>query len=119
MLGPQDLDGVPEAHPFGLHHPVDRRAAGLAGPEAVPEVLGRRHDEGGLAVVVEGAAADQVGAVAPELDAPGFGEPLELDLFTDALEQLVGDSRHRSPPPRRNAVFARGCQERRSGEIGD
>ena len=99
VLGPQDLDGVPEAHPFGLHHPVDRRAARLTSPEAVPEVLAGSHDEGRLAVVVEGTAADQIRPVAPELDAPRLSEALERDLLTDAPEQLVGDSRHRSPPP--------------------
>ena len=56
----QHLDGVAEAHPLGAHHPVDDRAAHLAGPHAVPEVLGRRDHERGGVVVVERAAPDQV-----------------------------------------------------------
>ena len=111
----QDLDGVPEADALGLHHPVDRRAARLALAEAVPEVLRRSHDEGRLAVVVEGTAADQVRTVPLQLDAPGFRETLERDLFTDSPEQLVGDSCHRSPPSGRNAVSARGCQGEKEG----
>jgi hypothetical protein len=63
-------------------------------------------------------SADEVRAVAPKLHAASFGEPLERDLFTNAPEQLIGDSGHRSPPSGRNAVFVRGCQERRSREIG-
>ena len=111
MLGPQDLDGVPEAHPLRLHHPVDRRSPSLAGPEAVPEVLARRDDEGGLPVVVEGAEADQVGPVPLQLHPPRLGQALERDLVTDPPEQVVGDAGHGSAPFVENPVSGRGRQE--------
>jgi len=41
--------------PLVFHHPVDRTAADLAA-KAVPQVLPRRHDERGLAVLVERTA---------------------------------------------------------------
>jgi hypothetical protein len=45
-------------------------------------------------VIVKWTSADEVGAVAPKLDAPRLSEALERDLFTDSPEQLVGDARH-------------------------
>jgi len=99
VLGEEDLDGVAEADPFGLHHPVDRRAARLAGAEAVPEVLGRGEDKGGFAVRMKRAQAQQVRPVPLQLDALPLGQAFERDLRLDPLEQLVGDARHERPFP--------------------
>jgi hypothetical protein len=52
-----------EAHPFGSHHPVDHRAAGLARPQAMPQVLRRRDHQRRRLVFVERAAADQIRTV--------------------------------------------------------
>lgn len=62
-----------EGDALGPHHPVDHRAPGLADAEAVPEVLPGRDHQARLAVVVEGAQAEQVRAVALEPDPPRLG----------------------------------------------
>ena len=70
----EHLDGVAEAHPLGPHHPVDDRAAGLAGPHAVPEVLRRGDHQRGGVVVVERAAA-RPGRPRPSSAPPPTGSP--------------------------------------------
>ena len=72
--------GMAEADAFGLHDPVDDGAAGVAGAQAVPQVLLGADDERGLVVFVEGAEAEQVGAVSLELDAAAFGQAFERDV---------------------------------------
>ena len=39
MLIAQQFDGMPEAHAAASHHPIDHRTAGLAGPEAMPQIV--------------------------------------------------------------------------------
>ncbi len=69
-----------EMQSIGLDHPVDHGATGLAGAQAVPQILrGRRHQRRRL-VVVEGAAADEIHPVLPEGDAARLGEALHRDL---------------------------------------
>jgi len=68
-----------EGDALGFHHPVDRAAADLAA-KAVPQVLGRRHDERGLPVVVERAAPMQVLAHWPQRHPRGLDQPLDRHL---------------------------------------
>jgi hypothetical protein len=100
-IGAQQLDSVPEAQPLGLHHPVDHRAAPLAGPETVLEVLRRRDHQRGRVIVVEGTAPDQIGAVAGQGDAPGLGERGHRHLALQPFDLRLRNSRqpHRPPPP--------------------
>ncbi len=79
-----------EAHPFGLHYPVDHRAATLAGPQAVPEILVRGDLQRGLFVVVEGTEADEIRAVAFQRYPPAFGQALEGDCLFEPVELLGG-----------------------------
>jgi hypothetical protein len=81
MLVAQQLDSMTEAHALRLHHPVDHRAAGLAGSEAVPQVLLRRDDQRRLTVVMEGAQAEKVRTVPPPLDAARLDQALQADLL--------------------------------------
>ena len=92
-----------ERHALRLHHPVDHRAAGLAGAEAVPEVLLRTDDERRRLVVVERAAADPIGTVGFKLDAGALDEPNDGYLFLQPLEV-----RRRDPRPFRS--FQKTCQ---------
>ena len=97
-IGPQELDGVAEGDALGAHHPVDHGASRLAGAEAVPEILARRDHETRLAVVVEGAEPEEVGAVALEPDPARLGQALERDLALQSLDLRCRDARHRNPP---------------------
>ena len=82
-----------EAHGFRFHHPVDDRAALLAGAEAVPEVLPRGDHERRLVIVVERTETEEVLAVASEFDPPRLGEPLDRDFPFQPLELVCWDSR--------------------------
>ena len=98
LAGAQQLERVAEAHPLGLHHPVDGTAPGLAGPHAVPETLGRGDHERGGVVVVERAAAHKVPA-GPLEEHPRTGDQFgQVDLFFQPLHHLVGDAGHGLPP---------------------
>jgi hypothetical protein len=44
MIGFEQLDGMAEADAARLDDPVDDGAAGVAGAEAVPQILFRRED---------------------------------------------------------------------------
>jgi hypothetical protein len=76
----QEFHRMPEAHAFGLDDPVDHRPAGLARPQAVPQVLLRRHHQRRRLVVMERAAADEIHPVFLEGDAPRLGQALHRDL---------------------------------------
>ena len=45
-------------------------------------------------VVVEGTQADQIGAVALELDALDFCQPLKDDILLESFQFRVGDAGH-------------------------
>ena len=97
-VGAQQLDGVAERDPLGLHHPVDHRATGLTSPHAVPQALrGRDHQRGG-AVVVERAGAHQVLAGLLERHPRPDDQGDQVDLFFQPLDDLVGDAGHGLPP---------------------
>jgi hypothetical protein len=91
---PEELHRVAEAHALGAHHPVDHAPAGLTRPEAVPEVLARRHHEARALVVVEGAAADEIGTMPPELDARRLHQRHEVRLALEPLQLRLGDPGH-------------------------
>ena len=65
-----------ETHAVYFHGPVDYRAAGLTGAQAVPEILLRRDHQRGAVVVVKWAAPQPIGAVTREFNAGGFDQPL-------------------------------------------
>jgi hypothetical protein len=85
---------VTEAHGLGAHHPVDHRAAGVAGAEAVPEALRGSDDERAGAVLVEGAEPDEVPPGAAQLDAGAAHQLAEVHLFFQPLDLLVRDAGH-------------------------
>ena len=87
---------MPEADTLGLHHPVDHRAAALAGPQAVPQVLVRADHQAGLMVVVEGTQSDQICPVALELNTTAFRQALEGDVLLQAGQLIVRDLHHNS-----------------------
>ena len=89
----QELHRVAEGDALGFHHPVDRAAADLAA-KAVPQVLGRRHDQGCLPVLVERAVAVQILALALQLDAGRFHQPLDRHLRFQPLQLFGWDTGH-------------------------
>ena len=97
-LAAEQLHSVAEAHVLDPHDEVDHRAARLAGAEAVPEILGRRHHERRLVVVVEGAEANEVTAVRLEHHPAHLGKPLDGDVALQPLELCIWDAAHRDPP---------------------
>jgi hypothetical protein len=77
----------------------------------VPEVLLRRDDERGLVIVVEGAEAEEVGAVTLERDPSRLGQALERDLALDAAEDVVGDAGHQGTPTFSPEAVKQRCPE--------
>jgi uncharacterized protein with HEPN domain len=53
MIGPEQLDRMPEAHAVCLHHPVDQRSPRPARSQAMPQVPRRRDHKRRLVVFVE------------------------------------------------------------------
>jgi hypothetical protein len=90
----QPLDRMAEAHPLFPHHPIHHAAAGAARAQAVPEVLLRRDHQRGLAVVVEGAQAQEVRAVTTQHHAALLDQRRQVRLALDALDLFVGDAGH-------------------------
>ncbi len=95
LPGPQQLDGVAEAHPLGPHHPVDHRTTGVAGSQAMPQVLLRAHHQRRLPVLVERAETDQVGTGLAQLDTGSADEAFQGHLCLQPLDLLVGYTGHR------------------------
>jgi hypothetical protein len=81
MLVAQQLDRMTEAYALRPHDPVDDRAAGLTGSEAVPQILLRSDHERRLTVVMERAQAEEVCAVPPQFDAARLDQSLQADLL--------------------------------------
>src|SRR4051794_40942330 len=67
-LPSEDVDGMAEADFFKSHDERNHVAALVTLPKTMPQVLGRRDDKGGFAVVMERAAPDQVLPLALKLD---------------------------------------------------
>ena len=95
-IGPaaEPRHGIAEGEAFRLHHEGDDVPAGLACAHAMPKALRRGHDEGRGFVVVERAAADEVGAVGFEVDALGVEEGGEIGVRLEAKEFSGWDARH-------------------------
>src|SRR5690606_5613954 len=93
-VGAQKLHRVPKRDPLRLHHPVDDRAARLACPQAVPEVLLRRHHQARRPVVVKRAPTDELRPVLLELDSSRLDQTHELHLALEPLDLRAWDSRH-------------------------
>jgi hypothetical protein len=71
-------------------HPSDHVAALAARPFAVPHIRHRIDVQAGIAVVVEGAQANQLLAAAMQLDPPRLGQPLDRHLpFQPFLLRVV------------------------------
>jgi hypothetical protein len=85
---------MPEAYPFGFHHPVDYRTASAARSQAVPQILARRDDQRRLMIVMERAQADQVRSVALKLDPSRLGQPLHRYFSLQPLDLMLRNPRH-------------------------
>jgi hypothetical protein len=81
VIRAQQLDGVPEADALRAHHPVNHRASGLAGSQAMPQVLLGTDDERRLMVFMKGAQPQQVRPVLLQLHSVRGGQPVERDLL--------------------------------------
>ena len=93
MIGFEQLYGVAEADAACLDNPVDHRAAGVAGAEAMAQILFRRHHERRLAVVVKGTASDEIRSVLGQLDAVRLHQALDGDFSFQPLDLFVRDAR--------------------------
>src|SRR5580658_2559090 len=87
-----------EAYPLGFDDPVDHAAAGLAGAQAMPQILRRRHHQRWRLVIVEGAAADEVAPMFLEGHAARLGQTLHGDIGLQSLNHLIRDACHAKPP---------------------
>ena len=77
----------------------------------MPEILPGTDDQRRLVVVVKGAQADQVGAVALQFHPARFGETLERDLLLEPFDYLIGDAGHWSPFVAFSGLVSETCQE--------
>ena len=93
VVGTEQINRMPETDALSLHHPIDHRAAGLAGAEAAPDVsLGTNH-QGRFVIVVKGAQSEQVRAVPLKAHSRRFDEALKgnrLFLFLDHVRPCSG-----------------------------
>ncbi len=92
----QQLDGVTEADPVLLDHPINR-PAGRAAAEAMPKVLVGRHRQRRLVVVVERARPHKVAPALLQLDAAALDQPRDRHLRLQPLQLRFGDARHGRP----------------------
>jgi hypothetical protein len=69
-----------KAHALELHHPVNRPTTDLA-TKAVPQVLGRGHDQAGGIVGMKRATPGQVFAQLLQVNTSRLDQALRADLF--------------------------------------
>ena len=87
LLG-QQLECLAELQPFGLHHEAEHVAADVADP-ALPRLPLRIDVEARPAVVVPGADADEVAALATQLDVAAH-QVDDVDRLADLFLGVVG-----------------------------
>jgi hypothetical protein len=85
-----------KTHGLGLHHPIDHRAARLAGAKAMPEVFTGIYHQARGGVVVKGAQTNELLAMRLELDAFGLHQPLQAHLSFESLDFVAWYAGHGS-----------------------
>src|ERR1700752_276995 len=84
-----------KAHAFGLHYPIDHRAA-LLTAKAVPEILRRRHYKARLRVRMssERTTTNQIRALALQQHPARFHQSLQSDLPLQSFDLCFRYPRH-------------------------